>query len=277
MVDAAATDTGSDREVIRGRLDPVARRLASAGDQQSPSVLEWLEGQHERNVMRRRAMWCTTGGWALMSAAAIVSSTVAIVMSRDIRQLIHEIGVEVAGPPTYLYLPVLLVIIAVVLVVGGLIGWLMERVPGFSQTVSAIDWSAASDAVTRLLSIGCTYPEAFRTAATVARSRVSRSWLMQAAERVERGGPEVAPSRSSNGDAAVLELLIEAAEHEPHRQWKIAADHFFRLARRRLVLLLQSIPMIATIISGLLIWLAISSTLGWMWRAVGQLIRGITY
>ncbi len=274
MVSAEASEDAKVAEKITGQLDPVAERLAAAGDQQSRSFLEWLEGQHQRKIMRRRAVFCTIGGWLLMTAAAIVSSLVAISMSQDIREILEgELDQQV--PMTVVYLPMLLVVISLFLVVGGLVGWIAEKIPGFSNTVSAIDWSATSDAVTRLLSIGCTYPEAFRTAAKVVRSRPSRKWLIQAADRVERGGPEVAPTPYSSGDAAVLELLIDAAQFEPQRQWKVAADHFLELARRRLVLLLQSMPMIATIISGLLIWIAISVTLGWMWRAVAQMIRGL--
>jgi hypothetical protein len=260
------------------KLDPVAERLASAGHRQSSSVLQWLEGQHRRRNMRRRATLCALGGWILMTTAAIVSSVVALHMSHDMREIFQG-GLWPPGsgvPKSIVVLPWVLVSVAVLLVVGGLLGWAGGRIPGFSKTVSAIDWSAASDAVTRLLSVGCTYPEAFRTAAEVTRSKPSRKWLLQAAERVEQGGPQVMPASSSDSDAVVLESLIDAAQSEPQRQWKVAADHFFELARRRLVLLLQSTPMLATIISGLLIWIAISVTLGWMWRAVAEMCQGLT-
>ncbi len=263
-------------ELARRPLDAVAKRLAEANSYESSSVLEWLEGQQQRSAMRRRAALCTAGGWLLMSTAAVVSSVVAWKMSGDIREIFSGMmGPESTVPGAVDFLPWLLVLIATVLVVGGIVSWFGESIPGFSKTASAIDWSAASDAVTRLLSIGCTYPEAFRMAATVARSKPSRTWLIQAADRVEHGGPQVSPNQHSIGDAAVLELLIDAAEFEPQKQWKVAADHFLEVARRRLVLLLQSVPMIATIISGLLVWIAISATLGWMWRAVAEMIRGL--
>ena len=275
MVSAEASADVRVEEMTARQLDPVAQRLAAAGDQQSQSFIEWLDGQHQRRAMRRRATLCAIGGWLLMTAAAIVSSLVAISMSGDIRVLL-EGEIESGVPLTVVYLPMMLVLIALFLVVGGFFGWMAEKIPGFSKTISAIDWSATSDAVTRLLSIGCTYPEAFRTAAKIARSKPSRQWLTRAAERVERGGPEVVPTPYSSGDAAVLELLIDAAQFEPQRQWSVAADHFLELARRRLVLLLQSTPMISTIISGLLVWIAISATLGWMWRAVAEMIRGFS-
>jgi hypothetical protein len=69
--------------------------------------------------------------------------------------------------------------------------------------------------------------------------------------------------------------MIDAADVEPQRQWQVASDHFLELASRRLVLLLQSTPMIATIVSGLLIWISISTTLGWLWTAVAQMLQGL--
>ncbi len=36
-------------------LDPVAKRLASAGEDQSAGVLQWLEAEQQRRTMRRRA------------------------------------------------------------------------------------------------------------------------------------------------------------------------------------------------------------------------------
>lgn len=258
-------------------LDPVAQRLASAGEDQSPGILQWLEAQQQRRTMRRRATLCAASGWLLMTTAAIVSSFVALNISHDVRQIFDEGIVPGRGiPMTITLLPILLVVIAAFLLVGGIAGWFLGAIPGLSKTNSAIDWSATSDAVMRLLSIGCTYPEAFRTAAKIVRGKSRRTWLIRAAERVERGGPDVAFSPYLQGDAAMLELMIEASESEPQRQWKVAADHFLELARERLMLLLQSTPMISTIVSGLLIWVSISATLSWMWRSVAELLRGLT-
>jgi hypothetical protein len=264
-------------QIANDELDPVAERLASAGEDQSPSVLQWLEAEQQRRSMRRRATLCAVSGWLLMTTAAIVSSFVALNISHDIREIFDEGIVPGRGiPVTVTYLPILLVVIAVLLIVGGIAGWFWGVIPGLSKTTSAIDWSATSDAVTRLLSIGCTYPEAFRTAAKVVRGKSRRTWLIRAADRVERGGPDVAFSPYANGDTAMLELMIDAAESEPQRQWKVAAEHFLELARERLMLLLQSTPMIATLISGLLIWVSISATLSWMWRGVAELMRGLS-
>jgi hypothetical protein len=267
---------------IPSRLDPVAKRLAAAPDERAADVLDWLERQQRRDSMRRRAFWCTVGGWLLMTTAAAIGSLVTIMVSGTAREILGSGDIpewivdQPLLPATVSAVPALLVLVTLFLAIGGIVGWLNERIPIFSKTASAIDWSAASDAVTRLLSVGCTYPEAFRTAAQITRSSPSRRWLTAAALRVELGGAVVVTSPYSRGDAAVLELMIDAAEGEPQRQWRVASDHYLELAHRRLVLLLQSTPMIATIISGLLIWISISSTLGWLWGAVAQMCRGLS-
>lgn len=263
------------------RLDPVAERLAEAGDQGADDVLAWLERQEQRNSMRRRAQWCAAGGWLLMTVAALISCGVTILISGTAAELVggnedfYWSSYEFHRPLTFTVAPAAMMLVTLLLIVGGLVGWASEKIPIFSKTTMAIDWSSASDAMTRLLAVGCAYPEAFRTAAMIARSRPSRNWLIAAAQRVERGGEAVVPSPQARGDSAVLELMIDSADGEPHRQWRVAADHYFELAQRRLVLLLQSTPMIATIISGLLIWASISTTLGWLWRTVAEMIQGL--
>ncbi len=211
-----------------------------------------------------------------MVFASLVSFAVAFQMSREARAIFDksfETPIEMG--PALMVVPFVLAVAAGVILVGGLLAWSWGWFPGWSRTVSAIDWSTGSDAVARLLSAGCTYPEAFRLAAEVTRSHSSRTWFKQAADRVEQGGPHVSASAYGRGDTAMLEALVEPSRQEPDRQWRIASAHFFEVATRRLVLLLQAVPMISTILSGLLIWIAVSSTLGWMWRAVAEMIRGL--
>ncbi len=258
--------------MVTNQLDPVAQRLAAGGHDHASSVLDWLEGQQQRDAMNRQATWCSAGGWLLMTVAAIISSGVAVVMSRDVHQLFDEDLHLASGIPwSVTYLPIVLVLIATTLLIGGAIALLAGAIPGLSTTRSAIDWSTVSDAMTRLLSVGCTYPEAFRTAAQVTRTRSSRRWLDRAANRVERGEAEI-DSQFPAGDSAVLELMVDSSQSEPARQWAIAADHFFEVANRRLMLLLSAAPILSTIFSGLLVWISIAATLGWMWKAVAELI-----
>jgi hypothetical protein len=249
--------------------------LAVAGESANHKVIEWMTAEQERAMMRRRATWCAIGGWLLMSTAAVVSFLVALVMSGEAREMFTETysSVDIGSTSSLVIVPVLLGVTAGIVVLGGLLAWWGGWFPGWSRTMSAIDWSSVSDAVARLVAVGCTYPEAFRLAAEVAKNRQSRSWLRAAADRVEHGEPPIAAASFERGDAALLESLVETAQHEPARHWSLAANHFLEVATRRLVLFLQSMPMISTLIAGLLVWIAIASTLGWMWGAVRVLMQ----
>ena len=259
------------------RGDAVAKRLAAAGDAANHNVIEWMTAQQERTMMRRRATWCAVGGWVLMAAAGVVSCVVATVMAGVGREMLTEPypSPNVGLASSLEVVPVLLGVTAAAIILGGILAWWGEWFPGWSRTISAIDWSSVSDAVARLIAVGCTYPEAFRLAAKVARNRHSRSWLRAAADRVEHGEPPIATASIQRGDTALLESLVEPAQHEPARHWSLAANHFLEVATRRLVLFLQSMPMISTLIAGLLVWIAIASTLGWMWRSVRVLMQDL--
>ncbi|WP_197231642.1 hypothetical protein [Novipirellula artificiosorum] len=259
-------------------LDPVAIRLAEAGQTQSTSAIEWLEAQHFRSVMVRRAIWCTAAGWLLVLLAAAVASFVAVRLSMDVYKMAEETSIRPYGqnPWRLLWVPAVMVAFTIFLVVGGIVGSLLGIIPGYRATRSAIDWSAATDAVTRLLSVGCTYPEAFSTAAQIVRDRGSRNWLTQSAARVERGESVISQPSQTRKDAAMLEAFLSPSGNAPENQWRLAADHFLRLSRSRLTLLTQSMPLISTILAGVLIWLSISTSLAWFWLAVSDLLTGLT-
>lgn len=258
------------------RLDPVSARLREAGSGHSASAMEWMQSQQQRQTMRRRAKACVFGGWMLMLTAALISTAVSMYLANQIQAIVAgELETAIPSVIAYNYVPAVLLMVTGIVLIGGIVCWWTQRVPGLSRTASALEWSAAGDAVTRLIRAGCTFPEAFRAAADVAMTRRVHRWLMDAARRVESGGPELAEHSLSYGDTAVIETLVGATESAPDVRWKVAADHFFNVAQRRLALLLQTTPMIATILSGLIVWLAISTSLGWMWRAVAQLLQSM--
>jgi hypothetical protein len=170
-------------------------------------------------------------------------------------------------------LRLVMICLAGTLLLGGGLAWLADAVPGLRSVRSAIEWSTAADAISRLLSIGCTYPEAFRTATKVVGGRAGRNWLEDAARRVERGGGEL--SGTATGDAVIAELMVDADRDRPIEQWRITSDHFFDVADRRSNLLLGTVPIVATILSGIFVWASISASLGMMWRAVAEMIGGL--
>ncbi|MCG8650696.1 MAG: hypothetical protein MI861_12740 [Pirellulales bacterium] len=259
--------------MIDSRQDPVAARLAAAGNDLSADVLQWLELRRQHDRMDRRATWSSVSGWLLTTLAAVVSSFVAVMVSRSAKQFWDQNWMQYRDiPASMTYVPIVLAAAAGLLLLGGLVGWLANRFPGLRATRAAIDWSLTSDAMTRLLAVGCTYPEAFRTAAKVTRTRINRRWFQSAARRVEHGGSEIPKTISTGRELAIIELLIDHSSPEPSRQWRLASEHFYQLAQRRLELLIGAAPVLSMVVSGLLIWLSVAASSGWMWHAAEQLI-----
>ena len=262
--------------MTKADLDPVAERLSGLANEQPAALIEWMAAQRRREEMRRRAVWCSVGSFATIAAAAVISSLVAVWLSSEVRELFRA---DTLRPPelpwTITVFPPLLAGLAGLLLLGGLLAWRLQRFPGLNAIRSALDWNAAGDAVARLLSAGCNYPEAFRAAAEITRSQPSRNWLESAAEQVERGATGPSFNALSRGDQAVFEILIDVGEGEPAHSWRVAAEHFFGVAYRRLAWLLGAVPILATIVSGMLIWIAITTTLSSIWWATAQLIEGL--
>ena len=265
------------------RLDPVASRLAASGKAEASLVLDWLEGRQQRNALHRRAFWCSFSAWMLVTTAAVVGSAAAIKFAHDAREAFTVLKIDqdawnyqytVKTPPMTLdIIPPVLGVIAAILLVGGLVAWLCGRFPGHRWTCSAIDWSNISDAMSRLLSVGCTYPEAFDAAAEVSRTAGNRTWLRNAADQIRQGVTQLSIRAGGDNDVAILAALVENADVKPSQNWRLAKEHFGEVARRRVDLLQATLPIISTLIAGLLIWVSISATLGWMWATIGAMIR----
>lgn len=227
--------------------------------------------------MRRRATLCAIGAWSLMGSASLISCLVVFYMSRETRQFLgNELGLTVGPYSSLRVVPIALGLATTFILLGGIVAWLWRKYPGWSQTVSAIDWASISDAVARLLAVGCTYPEAFRLASGLTRLAIHRAWLRDAADRVERGESEFHPTGNGRGDASILEALIATSGNQPDLQWEIASQHFFDLANRRLVLQVQSMPIIAMLVSGLLVWISITCAISWMWKISVEMIGGLS-
>ena len=249
------------------KLDPVAQRLSEATGDQSANLVQWLDGKRTRAAMARRAFWYMMAAWLLVTAAAMIATFVSWSFTRSADALFGSNGIFVSPelPGLVAVVPFAFGALSVVLLVGGIVTWAIGRIPGLNMTVAALDWAGSSDAVARLLSVGCTYPEAFKVAASASTSYASRRWLMRSAVRVEQGWPIVGtPSR---GDAAMVELFVDSHDQDPVSTWRLTADHFAEVARRRIALLIGSAPVLSTLLAGLIVWISVASTLGFMWRS----------
>ncbi|WP_372725206.1 hypothetical protein [Novipirellula sp.] len=261
------------------KLDAVSQRLMASGTQHEASVLQWLDGQQKRRNMTKRAIWSTTGGWLFVIASGIVASLVAIKISIDVKVLTTStdgLFGDVETPQRVMWVPYITVVMSVLIIGFALVGIVRGALPGYRSTKSAIQWAAVSDAVSRLLAAGYTYSEAFTAAASVVKQGTAYVWLNDTIRRLERGESNVGLTSWSRGDAAMLEAIVDGATVSPERQWQIASDHFSDVAHRRLVLLTQLMPLFSTVVAGGLIWIAVSTTLGWFWYSVSSMIGGLT-
>jgi hypothetical protein len=253
------------------QTDSVVQKLVAAGDDHAASALHWLDAKQERRALRLRATWCVVAGWLLVTAALGVGAFVAWNFSLNAEDLFDG-----KMPVVSIVLPPTLIFLTCVSFIGGLFALFAQAFPGLASTNQAIDWSGTGDAVSRLLAAGCTYPDAYRTAAEVASTATNRNWLNRAATRIDQGASPIGESPTAAGDAAVVELLIQANESDPSQSWRAVANHFIEIARSRLALLLSTAPIIATLLAGLIVWLSISSTLGAMWRHALQSIGSLS-
>ncbi|WP_157593963.1 hypothetical protein [Rubripirellula obstinata] len=297
------------------RSDPVYRRLVEvvpdkhcrALDQdgfdqnasgQNLSIKErsfsWIDRQETRLQMRRTATRCTLGAWAMMTFIAIASSIVGFVFLNNATELFameeSYFNIEPASQSSR-SVPLLLAITGTALLVVGGIAFLVRRFPGLRSTQSSIDWATASDAVAQLLATGCSYDESFRKAHELMPRKIfgfgsesdsAAAWLKAATQRVEEGREVFETGNAKSADELKLRLLVQSdstnprqPERSPERRWQAAAEHFMLVAEQRLGMLTHSLPPIATILSGIMLWMSISATLGWMWRSVLGLLRNL--
>ena len=262
--------------------DAVVSRLVSAGATPA-TVLEWIESRQRRRSLHRRALWCALGAWGLVTTAATAAGLVAFKFARDIEKAFGDLKIMdlvkyeehlIELPVTVHIVPPFLLAIACLLLIGGLLALLTDHFPGLRAAQSAIDWEGTSDAVSKLLGVGCTYPDSFEVAAKVARTSSNRRWLNEATEQVKQGSA-VVNATTMTGDTVMLHALLDVTEREPAKRWLVVRRHFAEVARRRLALLQATLPVISTLLAGLLIWISISATLGWMWVTVARMV-GLT-
>ena len=243
-------------------------------------TFEWLDFQSQRRRMRQQATTCAWSAWLLMTFTAILSSIVAYLFLTNIQELfLMQRGYMEAKPipQTAFAAPIGLGIIAFSLLFGGGLAIAFQRFPGQSST------NSACDAMAKLLSHHCTYSDSLRTASQIMpiamiprkwgfSNRVAR-WMSAAADRVDQGGQIFPDNLAMSADEATLHLLVDSDSHDPAKQWRVAAEHFSTVADKRLSMLTQCLPPIATILSGIMLWISISATLGWMWRSIASMLN----
>lgn len=261
---------------------------------------EWLDRQQRRKEIRRDATRCATMAWGLMTTIATLGSLVAFVFHRNLTQAFPSTDDRVFDPSVSLTIqtvPYLLAITAALLFVLGGLAIASGRFPGQRSTLLGVDWATACDAVSQFLSTQSTYSDSLRGAAVLfaskrfgipfQSSRTVASWLESAAIRIDSGRKLFEPNSTESGDQEKLRLLVHSmsqdsnqndasgADFNPSHRWNEASEYFMTVSQQRLEVLTYSLPSIATVLSGILLWVSISASLGWMWQSVAAMLKNL--
>ncbi len=262
-------------------LDPVAKQLVAKGEEHTASALQWLEAEQYRRSMSRQAFFTCIAGWLLISVSCVVSSFAALRMANDLNQLISgksmsfrydidrlDHASDINAPLRLRFIPTALSALTVAWIAGGLIAFFSGAYPGLRSAKSAIDWASTTDGVSRLLAAGFPYSDAFESVSQTIRAKNPRQWLARKSTQLKQGEGAMGLNPWSRGDATVVEAMIDGARNEPETSWRIAADHFDHIAHERLAMLTQLGPMLATVVAGIVVWIGIATTLGWLWYLI---------
>ncbi|TWT98252.1 hypothetical protein [Stieleria varia] len=260
------------------------------GPTADPNVLGFLVACQERRQLRSRLWWCWVGGWLMMTTAAAIGCFFALRMNHFMHEILKSnrdddgfswfsVSSPSTPPWTSLAAAPVLGAVAVLLVAIAVVAVLRKRLPGADNALLAIDWANTADAVARLLDHGKTYPETFRLVARTCQTGHVRQWLLRSAQRIESGyGGAISGAAGVplSGDAALLTVLVDHSGDQPQIGWQAARDHFDSVSHRRGQLTLALFPVFAVLVSGLLLWLSMATTMGWIWYQVLEIINSFS-
>lgn len=256
-------------------------KSADSNAETEAEILRFSVAHQERVQIQNRISWYGIGSWLMVITAATVGAVFAFMLSDFIDDVFNEVardgysnGLLQPWPPKIIATLIALVaVLSLIMLIGGL---LLKRLPGTYGVIVAADWANVCDALGQLIKTGTAYPEAFRAARSISRTSELRRWLSQLAEGIESGrsGPisKIAAKSITTRDSAMVAVLVEHSEQDPSAGWMVAAKQFDRIARRRFELNRTMLPIFSTLVAGLLLWLSLAGTLGWMWRRIYDLI-----
>ena len=269
---------------LRDDSDEVTKKLQCPSQ---PELLRsWLDQQLERDRMRQQTRICAFKAWFTLAAMALATTGIALYFRSATADLFPAVdflevtslssvrsGTDDAQSAAVPLLLILLIATNSLIVTALPLAWAFGRLPGFSSALGSVDWATAGDAMSRLLTIGCPYPDALRTTASVVSRGAQRRWLLQAAARVEIGGHLAPSSSKQSSEESVLFTMLSTQETPMQRDWQLASEHCQTVAERKVELLVAAAPVLATILAGLILWISVMTTLGSMWTTLGTLLE----
>ena len=128
-------------------------------------------------------------------------------------------------------------------------------------------------AMSQMIGLGLPYPRAFRASAETLPKSPLQGWIYRAADSVEAGQSLLPATMPCRAEDTVLLNLIQHTDSETQNEWLLIANHYEAAAKRQLSLLAGAVPVATTLISGLILWLSVSFSLGSFW---GSLFKQIS-
>ena len=281
--------------------DPITEQLASASCHDE--IRNWLDFCLMRDVLRKKAATCALMGWVSVTVLTMLCTLMLgyfqISTSKMLRflasfhdpqgnndatipfrpweaSLVEPLTDPQGASLTALLQPWLPLICLISLCIACFLlplAWKQNLIPGFRSLRNSINYMTLGQAMSQMIGLGLPYPRAFRASAETLPKSPLQGWIYRAADSVEAGQsllPATMPCRAE--DTALLNL-IQRTDSETQNEWLLIANHYEAAAKRQLSLLAGAVPVAATLISGLILWLSVSFSLGSFW---GSLFKQIS-
>lgn len=285
------------------KTDLITQQLTASSNANPSALYNWVEYCTQRDAMLYRTRSCALASWLLVFSVATFSTLMAWhfqkstleamellndgkptdesfsgtsftypseVMLAD--QTTHQI--VLTGNSQYL-MPSLLLICLVFALMP--IAWRINFIPLFRKLRNDIDWTTIGQAMGQLTPLGIPYPVAFRLTAESLRCKSHRKWLERAAQNVESGQPVIGENLSHQPNTAVLYAVLTNCDSMAKEDWKVVAQHYDSCSKRTLSLLLAAIPVAATLVAGVILWVTITSTFGDFYSTLYSTIQQFGY
>jgi hypothetical protein len=262
------------------KTDKISEHLAASSNADASALISWAQYCSQRDAMQHRITSCALTSWLLIFSAAALSTIMAWHFQTSTLKVMEVFndGSVADGSRTNnsQYLIVFLVLTCVTFGVLPF-AWKKNFVPLFRKLRNDIDWTTIGHAMGQLTPLGIPYPVAFRLIATSLRCESHRKWLQHAAQNVEAGQPVSPADRPSHPNTAVLHAVLSNPDSMSQDDWNAVAQHYDSCSKRTLSLLLAAVPVASTLVAGMILWLAVTSTFGDFLRTLTSSVQQLGF
>jgi hypothetical protein len=266
--------------VRKAKTDQITQQLTATSTADPSALITWMAYCSQRDAILHRTTNCALASWLLVFSAATLSTLMAWHFQKSTLEVmeIFNNGNIADGSFSGITRYVIPFLILTCLVFGLLpFAWRKNCVPVFRKLRNDIDWTTIGHAMGQLTPLGIPYPAAFRLTAASLRCESHRKWLERAAQNVEAGQPVIPADHKNHPNTAVLYAVLSNPDSMAQDDWNAVAQHYDSCSKRTLSLLLAAIPVAATLVAGLILWLAVTSTFGDFFRTLTSSVQQLGF